>query len=563
MDKKAGKDVQFNAPFPIPNCSNIDVCHGLLKKIPNFITFQVKITILKKMFRRNFVAGLVFLAVLSSSTLASFNLGGANFIVFAAPINSVVTSELWNFTAINHTSYQPYVSWRPKTVGDRIYAMESERYNIPGENHPLLPYGRTIETLYTFTSNGTQLWNFTITALNNLKVADKTVYFTARSSDFDNFNKLFALDAESGAQKWMFYGRGTIKWYTLADNIMYVAVAHMPTGSAYYLYALNITTGHQIWNQTFAWGDEGPSSFIVSDGLIYFAHSLIGVEGDDEYYALNTADGTTFWKTKLNEGTFGPSALISGLICFSAHDAVYALNATNGATVWIVPKEQGYFFYPTFSYKGDIIYAVGYHEHEKPTDKRYPKVYALNARNGASLWSYPIGENYVTGLGGDMYSSLDIIKDTIYIMADYNSLYALNTVNGQLLWNHSSRPQVIDSGIEYVYKDNYQQKENELEAIDLSNGRSLWNYSSTQRFITAQNNVLYFQMSSILHAVNIGVTSNTETDTSASINPAIALTVVVIVAVLLALAMLLLRKKVARSFSSLTPIRKEGLQILA
>jgi len=48
MDKKAGKDVQFNAPFPIPNCSNIDVCHGLLKQIPNFITYQIKSNIMKK-----------------------------------------------------------------------------------------------------------------------------------------------------------------------------------------------------------------------------------------------------------------------------------------------------------------------------------------------------------------------------------------------------------------------------------------------------------------------------------------------------------------------------------
>jgi outer membrane protein assembly factor BamB len=475
--------------------------------------------------------------------LASFNYGGANFNVSAAPINSVVASELWNFTATNHTRYQPYVSWRPKTVGEGIYAVESERYNIPGENHPLLPYGRTIETLYALTSNGTQLWNFTITAILSLKVADKTVYLTAKSSDFDNVNKLFALDIDSGAQKWMFYGWGTIKWYTLADNIMYVAVAHIPTGSAYYLCALNITTGHQIWKQTFAWGDDGPSSFIVNDGLIYFAHSLIGVEGDDEYYALNTTDGTTFWKTRLYEGNFGPSALISGLICFSAHDAVYALNATNGATVWSTPKEQGYFFYPTFSYKGDIIYAVGCQEHEKPTDKRYSKVYALNARDGASLWSYSIGGNYVTGLSGDMYSSLDIIEDTLYILVDYSSLYALNTVSGQQLWNHSGRPQTIDSGTAYFYRDNYQQKETDLEAIDLSNGRSLWNYSSTQRFITAQNNVLYFHESSTLHAMKIGVTSNTETDSSESITPVVVLTVVVIVAGLLTLATVVLRKK--------------------
>jgi outer membrane protein assembly factor BamB len=377
-----------------------------------------------------------------------------------------------------------------------------------------------------------------------LTVANKTVYFTGRISDFDNYDRLYALDADSGAQKWMFYGSGVIKWYSLADNIMYVAVAHTPIGSTFYLCALDTPTGHQIWKQTFAWGDDGPPSFIVDGGLIYFSHSPI-LDGEDEYYAINGTDGTTFWKTNLSEGNFGPSALVDGLICFSTRDAVYAINATNGAIVWTVPKEQGYFFYPTFSFNGDIVYALGYREHEIPTDKTYPKIYAQNARDGSTLWNYSVGENYLTGLAGDIYDSLDITDDTLYLLVDYSSLSAVDGVSGQQVWNHSGRPYSIDNGIAYFYEDTYDQKQTNLEAIDSSNGNSLWNYSSTLNFINAQNNVIFFQQSNTLYALNIEDNADIN-DNPATVNTMVVFTVVFIAALLIAIIALVSKRKINR-----------------
>ena len=497
------------------------------------------------MVKHNLVASLVLLAIISLGALPCSNVQGIEPNHSATTTGLVAASELWNFTAINHTIYRPSVSWLPKIVGDKVYAVASERYQIPGEHHPLLPYGRRIETLYTLNNNGTQLWNFTVNFIYRLKVVDKTVYFTARISDFHNFDRLYALDADSGAQKWMFYGSGNIEWYTLADNIMYVAVAHTPIGSNFYLCALNTTTGHQIWKQTFAWGDDGPTSFIVDRGLIYFSHAFIGVDGEDEYYAINGTDGTTFWKTHLSEGNFGPSALIDGLICYSTRDAVYAMNATDGAIVWNVPKERGYFFYPTFSYNGDIIYALGHKEHERPIDKAYPKIYALNACDGSNLWNYSVGENYLTGLGGDIYNSLDIIDETLYLLVDYSSLSAVNGITGQQVWNHSGRPYPIDNGIVYFHEDNYTQKQTTLEAIDSSNGNSLWNYSSTLNYINAQNNIIFFQQSSTLYALKIEATGISNANRTSS-DVVIGVSVVLIVVLLIVTIAFVLRRNINR-----------------
>jgi hypothetical protein len=119
-------------------------------------------TLGEKMVKPNLVVSLVFLVIICLGALPCSNVQGKAPDDSATTTGSVAVSELWNFTAINHTVYQPSVSWGAKIVGDKVYAVASERYQVPGEHHPLLPYGRRIETLYTLASNGTQFWNYTI-----------------------------------------------------------------------------------------------------------------------------------------------------------------------------------------------------------------------------------------------------------------------------------------------------------------------------------------------------------------------------------------------------------------
>jgi outer membrane protein assembly factor BamB len=495
----------------------------LLKQIPNFITYQIKSNIVEKMFRCNFAAGIVLLAILSLSALAAFNLDGSELDVSAASTNP----ELWSFTATNHTNYNATFYWSVTTIEDRVYAVENERYKIPGENHPLLPYGRTISTLYVFTSDGTKLWDFSTFPIGNPTVVDETVYVTAMSSDFSNVNKIYAFDADSGSQKWTLSVPGNIAWYTSAGNIVYVGVAHIVTGEGYFIYAVNATTGQQVWRQTFHWGDDYPENVIVDNGVIYFAHSArSNPEGgyiyDDEFFAINATDGSTIWRVHLNGGVFGPTALISGLICFSTSGPVCALNATNGEIAWSTPCEQGYFFSPDFGSSGGIVFAVGYQEYENTMEANngYPKVYALNALNGRVLWSYATKGHSVNSIRGP-YSlySLDIEGKTLYLMMDYSSLYAVNATNGWELWSHSRRPFVIDGGVVYFYA-----YDNNLEAVDASQGTSLWNCTTSAEFVSAQNNVEYFSVGTTIYALSINANSAFEptpiVSPSPSSNPA-------------------------------------------
>jgi outer membrane protein assembly factor BamB len=478
------------------------------------------------MFRGNLVAGAFILVVLSVSALVSLNFGGANLGVFAASTNSVTASALWSFTAPNITGYTASPSWSVRAAGDRIYAVVSENYVVPGENNPLMPYGRMKNILYAFTNNGVSLWNFTETYLRTPTVVDKTVYVPGRNSPSGGLNEIFALDADTGAQKWLFYAPGDLEWFTLDGNVMYVGVAHIPVGSTYYMYAVNASSGLQLWRQTFAWGDDYPEDVIVHNGVIYFAHSHIpgpeGPIGQDEYYALNGTDGSTIWKVQLNGGTTGPSAFIGGLICFSTHDAVCALNATNGATVWSYPPEQGYFFSTTFGSNGNIVYAVGIRVYENLFDayKVPPNIYAINALDGSKLWNYSTTGTQITAIGG-LYN-LDIIDGTFYNIMDVSSIWAFNAATGQQLWSYShiARPYAIDSGVVYCYEDN------NLEALDASNGRDLWNCTTPARFITAANRIEYLQLGWTFYALNINANSsfmsNSEVSPSQNPSPATA-----------------------------------------
>jgi len=55
-------------------------------------------------------------------------------------------------------------------------------------------------------------------------------------------------------------------------------------------------------------------------------------------------------------------------------------------------------------------------------------VYALQARDGGLLWSYPIG--------GTLYSDPILAGTTIYVGAGNGMVYALRADNGAVVWHY-------------------------------------------------------------------------------------------------------------------------------
>jgi outer membrane protein assembly factor BamB len=118
-------------------------------------------------------------------------------------------------------------------------------------------------------------------------------------------------------------------------------------------------------------GEPNGSSPAVMDGVVYVAGGPL--------YAIDAHTGALLWSYVVN-GSSVPPAVADGIVYFgSADDNVYALNARNGAPLWTF--NTGAFVSSSPAVVDGVLY-IGSGD---------GKLYALNAHTGAKLWSYTTG----------------------------------------------------------------------------------------------------------------------------------------------------------------------------
>jgi outer membrane protein assembly factor BamB len=255
----------------------------------------------------------------------------------------------------------------------------------------------------------------------------------------------------NGQLKWSFTaGSVVISCPAIANGVVYVGSAD---GN---LYALNATTGTQLWNYTV---DLGYSSPAVVNGVVY-----VGSE-DGNVYALNATTGTqlwnftTVWNNQNGNSIESSPAVANGVVYVGSLDNnVYALNATTGAKVW--NYTTGSAVWPSPAVSNGVVY-VGSND---------GNLYALNATTGAKVW------NYTTG--SDVYSSPAVSNGVVYVGSNNGNVYAINATTGTKLWNYTAGRLVwsspaIANGIVYAGSD-----DGNLYAINATTGTELWNYTT-------------------------------------------------------------------------------------
>ena len=232
----------------------------------------------------------------------------------------------------------------------------------------------------------------------------------------------------NGQLKWSFTaGSVVISCPAIANGVVYVGSAD---GN---LYALNATTGTQLWNYTV---DLGYSSPAVVNGVVY-----VGSE-DGNVYALNATTGTqlwnftTVWNNQNGNSIESSPAVANGVVYVGSLDNnVYALNATTGAKVW--NYTTGSAVWPSPAVSNGVVY-VG---------SNNGNVYAINATTGTKLWNYTAGRL--------VWSSPAIANGIVYAGSDDGNLYAINATTGTELWNYTTGNPVFSSpavsnGVVYV-----------------------------------------------------------------------------------------------------------------
>ncbi len=350
------------------------------------------------------VVALVCIIFFSSLVLIPF--GNA---ATGATASSVVTPTLiWKYTLPSYT------------VGVAPPEVENPCFESPSVVDDMVYIGcgganlASDEGLYAFdTSNGDSLWNYTTGFMVGASptIFNRVIYFGC-----DNGN-VYALNASSGDKLWS-YSTGNFidSSPAVVGDIVYIGSADGNT------YALNATDGARLWYSVIG-GSFVYSCVTVVNGLV-FVDSAAGF-----VYALNASSGIKMWYYGTGNEINSPPVVTGGTVYVCNENNVYALNAANGDKIWNysvsrVALRQGFGpggFNSSPSVVNGVVYVGnGYNGN----------IYALNATNGAELWS--------CNTGGAVNSSPAVVSGTVYIGSEDAKIYALNAATGIEIWNYTA-----------------------------------------------------------------------------------------------------------------------------
>ncbi len=181
--------------------------------------------------------------------------------------------------------------------GTTIVYITDETTVTPATTQAVTP---TTESTATTTAGrlGELVWKFQAGAtVGSPVVFDGVAYFGSE----DNY--LYAVDVQSGAEKWKFQTGGPVTSSpVISGGVVYFG------SEDNYLYALDVRSGTEQWK--FQTG--GPvGSPAVSDGVVYFG------SWDDYLYAVDIQSGKEQWKFKTG-GNVGSPAVSDGVVCLAA-----------------------------------------------------------------------------------------------------------------------------------------------------------------------------------------------------------------------------------------------------
>lgn len=177
---------------------------------------------------------------------------------------------------------------------------------------------------------GDERWKYeTDLSARTVAASDDVVYFTATRSDYSGDEKegcLFAIDAESGRELWKLEKEMLMKGVVAGDDAVYVqAYDYQYDGneSKYdsHIYAVDAKSGNEKWDYQ---SDLELTEVALADGVIFVSENASYYSDDDESYlqAVDAGTGQRLWK--YDHGTGGLKAPIV------ADGVVYVMGSEEG-----------------------------------------------------------------------------------------------------------------------------------------------------------------------------------------------------------------------------------------
>jgi len=249
--------------------------------------------------------------------------------------------------------------------------------------------------------------------------------------------KFYAFDAKTGAPKWkfstvgerQFEAKGLNGWQPNSQTIpdpfdIYLSSPVVVSGTVYFgsgdgnLYALDANSGEQRWK--FAAGDVVHASPAYADGVVYVG------SWDSYFYAIDAASGKEKWRFHGGEdplihnqvGFQSSPSLANGVVYTGCRDSnLYAIDAATGKEKW------------HFNNNGSWVIASPAVTHGKVffTTSDSALYHVLDATTGKPVLQQE-GKAF-------MFSSPAIAGDVVYTGVTNGTLEARDIASGALLWD--------------------------------------------------------------------------------------------------------------------------------
>jgi outer membrane protein assembly factor BamB len=288
-------------------------------------------------------------------------------------------------------------------------------------------------------------------------VVDGKLY-TADTGSADG--KLHALDAATGQELWTFPSdalRGDHAWTSppVANGVVYFGVNRpIPV-----VYAVNATTGQEIWHHT------GPIANIVSSpalesGRIYVAFT------DGTIRALDATNGQVIWSVNHPGGANSSPAVAGGRLYIAIHNrGLLALDANTGSELWLAPMPGPQWSSPAV--ENGRVFVGSRDDH---------KLYAFDAVTGDILWTATTNDWVQT--------SPAVAAGVVYIGNNSGNVYAFELETGNLVWQRAVAPgfgfgssPTVANGVVYIASAldaSATHFDGKLYALDAANGQVLF-----------------------------------------------------------------------------------------
>jgi outer membrane protein assembly factor BamB len=229
---------------------------------------------------------------------------------------------------------------------------------------------------------GRQLWRFRVTSESSLLLRDGVLYF----GSWDKH--VYALRVHDRKVLWRFRADDEVN-----SSPAYAGGSIFVGSNGGSLYALDARTGRLRWRaRSFSSRRWGREQFYATPTVAY-GRVFVG-NSDGFEYAFGATTGRLLWARRIGNYVYSAAAIWRRTVYVGSYDGgLYALDAATGDVKWKYQAASAVHGAPTVI--GDAVYFSSCgtcgHRGRRAAKLGARKTYAVNARTGKLVWSFPDG----------------------------------------------------------------------------------------------------------------------------------------------------------------------------